>query len=343
MSKKKSAYAESGVDIDEMMTGLQSIKRMVRNTRGPGALGDIGSFGGLFQSPGRDQALVASTDSVGTKVKVAFLSDRHDTVGQDIVNHCVNDILVQGAQPLFFLDYLGTSHLHTPVFKDLVKGLCKACRQNGCTLLGGETAEMPGLYPEGEYDLVGTIVGAVSKRRIVTGESIRPGDRIIGLPSNGLHTNGYTLARRVLLEKSGLSVHDLFPGSKQSVGDVLLKVHRSYLHPVQALLEKVQVRGMAHITGGGLIDNIPRILPDSAQAVIDCSTWRVPPVFSTIGERGGVDPDEMFRVFNMGIGYVVIVRAADRDAAMQVLRDAHARPVEIGSIETGKRGVTLCR
>lgn len=343
MNKKQSAYAASGVDIDEMMTGLDAIKRMVRTTRGPGAMSDIGSFGGLFASPGKDHALVASTDSVGTKVKIAFLTNRHDTVGRDIVNHCVNDILVQGARPLFFLDYLGTSHLQSRVFKEIVKGLCVACRENGCTLLGGETAEMPGLYPEGEYDLVGTIVGAVAQKDIVTGEAIRPGDEIIGLPSSGLHTNGYTLARKALLQDGGLSVDDPFPGLKKTVGRVLLTVHRSYLKPVTALMERLPVRGMAHITGGGLIDNVPRILPSGMQAVIDCKRWRVPRVFTTIRELADVDPEEMYRVFNMGIGYIIVVRKQDADAAMRVLQDTGSGPVRIGRITEGQRRVRLQR
>ena len=340
-NKAKSAYAEAGVDIDEMMTGLDAIKRMVKQTAVEGVLSHIGSFGGLFASPGRGEVLVASTDGVGTKLKVAALADRHDTVGNDLVNHCVNDILVQGARPLFFLDYLGTAKLSASVFREVVKGLCKGCRENGCALLGGETAEMPGLYPAGEYDLVGTIVGTVPRRRIVTGEQIRSGDAIIGLPSTGLHTNGYSLARKVIFETAGLDVNDTLPGTRKTVADLLLAVHRSYLKPVQAVLETVPVRGMAHITGGGLIDNIPRILPPDVDAVIDTASWRVPPLFRFIEATGGVDQDEMYRVFNMGIGYTIFVRAADRDRALASLKAARAGARVIGYVEAGKRRTVL--
>lgn len=341
MAKKKSSYAEAGVDIDEMMSGLTAIKTMVKATNTSGVRSSIGSFGGLFQSPGKGSTLVASADGVGTKLKVASMANRHHTVGQDLINHCTNDILVQGATPLFFLDYLGTAKLAGNVFKEVVRGLCKACKENGCALLGGETAEMPGLYPEGEYDLVGTIVGVVPNNRIITGEAIRPGDVMIGLPSTGLHTNGYSLARKVIFEKAGLGINDIFPGTKRSVADVLLSIHRSYLTPVKALMDKVQIRGMAHITGGGLHDNIPRILPDDCRAVIDRSTWKVPTVYSFMQETGAIDPDEMYRVFNMGIGYVIFVRKADQEKTMTVLKGLRAGPRYIGQVEKGTKGVTL--
>lgn len=336
-----SSYAEAGVDIDEMMAGLNAVRRMVKATATEDVLGDMGSFGGLFRSPGLDHVLVASTDGVGTKLKVAAMADRHRTVGADLVNHCVNDILVQGATPLFFLDYLGTAHLQASVFRDVLSGLCKACRQNGCALLGGETAEMPGLYPESEYDLVGTIVGTVNKRHIVTGETIREGDVIIGLRSSGLHTNGYSLARRVVFETAGLEIDDTFPGSSKSVADVLLTVHRSYLKPVTQLLMDMRVHGMAHITGGGLFDNVPRLLPDGLSAVIRRTAWKVPDVFQFIQDTGSVDPDEMYRVFNMGIGFAVVVREKDSDRAVEVLRRHRGRPVVIGHIEKGTEPVRL--
>jgi phosphoribosylformylglycinamidine cyclo-ligase len=341
MVGRKSAYARAGVDIDEMMTGLAAIKKMVKATAVDGVLSDIGSFGGLFASPGRGDALVASTDGVGTKLKVALLANRHTTVGQDLVNHCVNDILVQGAAPLFFMDYLGAAQLDATVFKDVISGLCQACRANKCALLGGETAEMPGLYPAGEYDLVGTIVGHVARKRVVTGERIRPGDVVIGLPSTGLHTNGYSLARNVIFEQAGLTIDSILPGTKSTVADVLLAVHRSYLKPVAALLDRVRVTGMAHITGGGLYDNVPRVLPDGVGVVIDSAAWPVPPVFSFIGRTGNVDRDEMYRVFNMGIGYVVMVRPADATAALRILRQRRAAPRIIGAAVRGARGVTL--
>lgn len=338
---KKSAYAQAGVDIDEMMTGLQSIKRMVKQTNTPDVLSHIGSFGGLFSAPGSKEVLVASTDGVGTKLQVAMMAGRHDTIGQDLVNHCVNDILVQGARPLFFLDYLGTAQLKAAVFKEVVKGLCLACKRNGCALLGGETAEMPGLYPPGEYDLVGTIVGTVARRKLITGTTIKPGDVAIGLPSSGLHTNGYSLARKVIFSKAGLKIGDQLPGTKKTVGELLLAVHKSYLKPVTALMEKLQVHGMAHITGGGLIDNLPRILPENVEVVLCRSSWKVPPLFQFIQQAGGIEPDEMFRVFNMGIGFVIIVRAKDADNALKALKAERVRPVLIGQIKKGCRKVCL--
>ena len=341
MSNKKSAYAAAGVDIDNKMRALAAIKRMVKKTSGKGVLSDIGLFGGLFESPGKGMALVASTDGVGTKLKVAALARRHDTVGQDIVNHCVNDILVQGAVPLFFMDYIGTSKFDAAMFKDVIAGLCKACRENHCALLGGETAEMPGIYPPGEYDLVGTIVGVVDKKRIIAGRGIRPGDVVIGLPSSGLHTNGYSLARRVIFDKARLSVNARLPGDNRTVADVLLAVHRSYLKPVTALMKKVAVRGMAHITGGGFPDNIPRILPENTTVVIDRGSWNVPPVFQFIQRRGRVDRDEMYRVFNMGIGYVIIVRKNDVRKTLGVLKSARCAGMVIGMVQKGRQGVIM--
>jgi phosphoribosylformylglycinamidine cyclo-ligase len=336
-----SAYAAAGVNIDSKMRGIASIKALVKSTRTAGALNDIGSFGGFFASPGKGKILVASTDGVGTKLKIATLAGRHDTVGQDIVNHCVDDILVQGATPLFFMDYVGISRFEGWMFKQIVAGLCKACRENGCTLLGGETAEMPGLYPPQEYDLVGTIVGMVDRRQVITGKAIRPGDVMIGLPSSGLHTNGYSLARKVVFETAGLTVTDRFPGTRKTVADVLLAVHRSYLKPVTALMKQAPVRGMAHITGGGFPDNVPRVLPETVDAVFDRAAWTVPPVFDFIQRVGRVDREEMYRVFNMGIGMVVIVRPGDAAGALRVLAKAGERPVVIGKIVKGTRQVRL--
>jgi len=338
---KKSSYAAAGVDIDEMTRGLKAVKRMVKQATGKGALSNIGSFGGLFTSPGKDHVLVASTDGVGTKLKVAVMAGRHTTVGEDIVNHCVNDILVQGARPLFFLDYVGTSKLEGSMFRDIVSGLCRACRANNCTLLGGETAEMPGLYPPGEYDLVGTVVGAVERKKIVTGNSINAGDIIVGLRSSGLHTNGYSLARKVLFETAGLKIDDTFPGTNRSVASVLLAVHKSYLKPATKLMRRVRVRGMAHITGGGVVDNIPRILPRGTRAVIDTSSWKPGPVFEYMETRGKVDHEEMYRVFNMGIGFVFVVREKDVDETLEILRNARQKPVLAGYVTKGKRGLKL--
>ena len=333
---KSSAYAAAGVDIDSKMTGIADIKKLVATTKTSGVLGGIGSFGGLFRSPGAGMVLVASTDGVGTKLKVASMAKRHTTVGQDIVNHCVNDILVQGAKPLFFLDYIGASRFDGQVFQDVVWGICKACKENGCALLGGETAEMPGLYPIGEYDLVGTIVGAVEKKKLITGSSIRAGDLIIGLPSGGLQTNGFSLARRVIFDRLGLTPQDLIPGTRMTVTDSLLAVHRSFLKPVKALMDrKVPIRGMAHITGGGFVDNIPRVLPKTCDAVINRFSWIPPTIFNLIENQGKVDRDEMYRVFNMGIGFVIILRKNDAATAMTILKRLNQAPVIIGRIKKG--------
>ena len=335
MKSKKSAYAQAGVNIDAKMNALSAAKRMIQQTMTPSVVGEWGSFGGLFKSPGKDMILVSSIDGVGTKLKVAERAGRHDTVGQDIVNHCVNDILVQGAFPLFFLDYVGTSKVDQRVFGQLIDGMCKACRENGCALIGGETAELPGLYPEGEYDLVGTIVGAVRKKDVITGKGIRAGDVLIGLPSSGCHTNGYSLARAVIFRKAQLEVDDQFPGTNKTVADVLLAVHRSYLKPVQALMKAVKIQGLAHITGGGFDDNVPRVLPKNVTAVIDRASWTPPPLFQFIRDVGQVDDDEMYRVFNMGIGMVVVVREADAKKSLQTLKKAGEKAVVIGHIEKG--------
>ncbi|MEI6647028.1 MAG: phosphoribosylformylglycinamidine cyclo-ligase [bacterium] len=339
-AKKASAYAQAGVDIDSKMSGIEIIKKMVATTQTKGVVGGIGSFGGLFQSPGKEMLLVASTDGVGTKLKVAALAKKHDTVGQDIVNHCVNDILVQGAKPLFFMDYIGTSRFDTAIFTDVISGLVKACKENNCALLGGETAEMPGLYSLGEYDLVGTIVGVVEKRKVITGKAIKPGDVMIGLPSGGLQTNGYSLARKVIFDQCGLMHQDLIPGTRTTVTEALLAVHRSFLKPISALLAKhISIRGMAHITGGGFIDNIPRVLPDKCNAMVDRASWTPPMVFNFIERQGKVDRDEMYRVFNMGIGYIVIVRPTDAKKTMNLLQAMKMAPVVIGKIEKGNRKV----
>ncbi|MBR1744839.1 MAG: phosphoribosylformylglycinamidine cyclo-ligase [Fibrobacter sp.] len=337
-SSAKSAYAQSGVNIDSKMEALKAVKALVGETKTPNVLGGIGSFGGLCKIPAgaKDQILVASTDGVGTKLKIAVMMKKHDTVGQDIVNHCVNDILVQGAKPLFFMDYIGTSKLDGPIFKQVVAGLCKACKENGHALLGGETAEMPGLYPAGEYDLVGTIVGTVAKSKLVTGKSIKAGDVVIGLPSSGLQTNGYSLARRVFFELCRMSPNDKIPSTNQKVGDALLAVHRSFLKPVTKLMDRgVKINGMAHITGGGFPDNIPRVLPKNVNCVIDRNSWKVPTVFTFIEKQGKVDHDEMYRVFNMGIGYVIIV-PKEMVAKLAAVFKAIKQPwYEIGKITKG--------
>ena len=339
--KKKSAYAASGVDIDVKMNAVGSIKQMVASTKTQNVIGNIGAFGGLHKVPaGKDQILVASADGVGTKLKVAAMMNKHDTVGQDIVNHCVNDILVQGAKPLFFMDYVGTAKVDPVVFKSVVSGLCKACKENKMALLGGETAEMPGLYPVGEYDLVGTIVGSVSKKNLITGKSIRAGDVIIGFPSGGLQTNGFSLARRVIFDMCQYSYKDKLPGTNQTFGDALLAIHRSFLKPVSALMAKIKINGMAHITGGGFPDNIPRVLPKAVNAEIDRASWEVPTIFKFIQNQGKVDRDEMYRVFNMGIGFVVIIAKKDLKKATNILRAAHQPYHVIGVMRKGTGVVT---
>ncbi len=338
----KSAYAQAGVDIDVKMSAVGSIKQMVAATKTANVLGNIGAFGGLFKTPaGKDQILVASADGVGTKLKVAAIMNKHDTVGQDIVNHCVNDILVQGAKPLFFMDYIGTAKVNPVVFKSVVSGLCKACKENHMALLGGETAEMPGLYPVGEYDLVGTIVGCVQKKSLITGKSIRAGDVIVGLHSGGLQTNGFSLARKVIFDQCQLSWKDKLPGTNQTFGEALLAVHKSFLKPVTALLDKkVKINGMAHITGGGFSDNIPRVLPKCVNAEIDRSTWTVPTIFNFIQNQGRVDRDEMYRVFNMGIGYVLIIPKKELARAEKILQANRQQFSVIGVIRKGVGVVT---
>jgi len=304
-----SDYRQAGVDIDAGNETVRRIKSLARSTFTAGVLSDIGSFGGLFRvdrDRWREPVLVSSADGVGTKLKVAFMTGRHDTVGADLVNHCVNDVLVQGAEPLFFLDYLATGRLSPDVAEQVISGIARGCRENGCALVGGETAEMPGFYQDGEYDLAGFIVGVVDRDRIIDGRGIVPGDSLIGLPSAGLHTNGYSLARRVLFDVLGLRPDSVVPELGATVADALLAPHRSYLHAIRPLLEVRAVKGMAHITGGGITENLPRALPPGLGAIVDRRTWRVPPIFAFIQERGGIATDEMLRAFNMGIGLVVV-------------------------------------
>ncbi len=338
----KSAYAQAGVNIDVKMNAVSSIKQMVASTKTANVIGGIGAFGGLHKVPtGKGMILVSSTDGVGTKLKVAAQMGKHDTVGQDIVNHCVNDILVQGAKPLFFMDYIGTAKVDPVQFKSVVSGLCKACKENKMALLGGETAEMPGLYPLGEYDLVGTIVGCVKKSELITGKSIRAGDVIIGFPSGGLQTNGFSLARRVISDLCQYSWMDKLPGTDQTFGEALLAVHKSFLKPVSKLLErKIKITGMAHITGGGFPDNIPRVLPKAVNAEIDRDSWEVPTIFKFIQNQGKVDRDEMYRVFNMGIGYVVILPKNQLTKATNILKAQHQPYNIIGVIRKGTGVVT---
>lgn len=336
--KVTKAYAQAGVDVDLGNAVKDRIQGIVEITHGPEVLGKAGGFGGLFRPDFagiKEPVLVSSVDGVGTKLKIAFATGRHDTVGQDLVNHCINDIAVLGARPLFFLDYIGGEKLDPAVFEQLLSGFAKACEAGRCALIGGETAQMPGMYQPGEYDLAGTIVGVVDRKKIIDGSRINPGDIVIGLPSNGLHTNGYSLARKVLFETMKLTPESELPGIAKTLADELLRVHRNY-QPLLATLPHRLLKGIAHITGGGLVDNLPRILPEGCDAVIDVSKWTVPAIFQIIEENGGVDPAEMYQVFNMGIGMTIIV--AERDAHEMILL-TRGRP--IGRIEKGERKVRL--
>ncbi len=333
MKKKVKAYASAGVDVDRANKLKREIGVFVRQTHGPQVLGRIGGFGGLFRanfSGMREPVLVASMDGVGTKLKIAFAIDKHDTVGADLVNHCVDDIAVLGARPLFFLDYIGCEKLEPRVFRQLLRGFFRACRAADCALLGGETAQMPGMYRKGEYDLAGCTVGVVERNKIIDGKKIRPGDVILGLASNGLHTNGYSLARKILFEKMRLKPGSCLPGSTGSVGKELLRVHKNY-QPLLAKVPSGVIKGLAHITGGGLIDNLPRTLPSNCDAIIETKKWRVPPIFQILQDNGNVDRQEMYQVFNMGIGMVAIVAERDANRATSVLRAKRIGRVERGS------------
>jgi phosphoribosylformylglycinamidine cyclo-ligase len=338
MTTQKKAYARAGVDVDLANMLKSGIGAFVRQTQGPQVLGKIGGYGGLFRAsfPGiREPVLVSSIDGVGTKLKIAFATNKHDTVGADLVNHCVNDIAVLGARPLFFLDYIGCEKLEPRVFQQLLRGLSRACRAAGCALLGGETAQMPGMYRRGEYDLAGCIVGVVDRTKIIDGRKTKPGDVVLGLASNGLHTNGYSLARKILFEKMRFKPSSPLPGSTTTVGEELLRVHKNY-QPLLARVPVGVVKGLAHITGGGLIDNLPRVLPSNCDAVIETKSWRVPRIFQILQKNGNVDPPEMYQVFNMGIGMVAIFAERNARSAMSILKAKR-----IGRIEPGSGKVRL--
>ncbi len=332
------SYADTGVDLDAAERTKEGLRELIASTRDRHTLSELGQFGGLYQVPDDvdGPVLVSSADGVGTKLKVAFRTGVHDTVGECLVNHCVNDILVQGARPLFFLDYLATGELVEGVVQDVVRGVAKACKANGCALLGGETAQMPDFYADDEYDLAGFIVGVVPRERLIDGSRIRTGDTLVGLASSGLHTNGYTLARKIVFDVLGLDVGDDFPGTGRTVGEELLAVHRSYLKALTPALGRGEVRGLAHVTGGGIPGNLPRVLPDGLGARVDRDSWPVPPLFRTLQEAGGVSTPEMDRVFNMGVGMIVSVAPGDEAS---VVADAGAVGVEawtIGEVVEGQ-------
>ena len=328
-------YKDAGVDVEAGDEAVDRIRPMVRDTFTPGVLADIGAFGSFFELDAGDMerpVLVSSIDGVGTKVKVAARARRYDTVGQDLVNHCVNDIAVCGAEPLYFLDYVGTGTLDPGVAEEVVRGFATACSENGCALVGGEMAEMPDVYGEGDFDLVGTIVGLVDKAQIVDGRAVEPGDVLLGLPSTGIHTNGYTLARTVLFEEYDVGdAPDALGG--ETVGEALLRVHRSYLDAIRALVDADLARGLAHVTGGGLPGNLRRVVPDDCRAVVDYDAWERPPLFDLIQEKGSVPEADMRQTFNLGIGLVALVREADLEAARRVLADLGEEPRPIGRVE----------
>ena len=336
------SYRQAGVDIDAQEEAIRLLRPHARSTHTPEVLADIGTFGGLFHLTPRaykDPVLVASTDGVGTKLKVAVMAGVHDTVGYDLVSHCVNDILVQGASPLFFLDYFATGRLEPKIVEAVLSGMARACREAGCALIGGELAEMGDLYKPGDYDIAGFIVGAVERERLVTGASIKPGDLLIGLPSVGLHTNGYSLARAIFFDRLGMEPDTRVPELGSTVAQALLAPHRSYLAPLRELIAQGLLKGMAHITGGGITDNVPRILPEACDAVVERRTIEVLPIFKMMQREGNVAEDDMWRTFNMGIGMVLVV---DREHAGQV--EAHLRTqgegfTRLGRIEAGRRRV----
>ncbi len=356
--KKTKAYAQAGVNIDlgDRMKG--SLKESLKSASRPEVLGAVGGFGGLFdlsKSKYKEPVLVSSIDGVGTKLKLAFDSGQHKSVGMDIVNHCIDDITVIGAEPLFFLDYLGLGKLEPKVFKQLIAGMKEACAAANCALIGGETAQLPGFYKPGEYDIAGVIVGIVEKKRMLSGATIRPGDAVIGLPSNGLHTNGYTLARKVVFEKAKLKGSDKVPGSRQSVFKALQAPHTNYAPLVQSLLQKFNtgrsssfrkgngIFGIAHITGGGFCGNIPRILHEKVDVEIDTGSWKPLPIFKLIEEKGKIDFDEMYEVFNMGIGMTLCVDGAQADAVLKACHALGCKAIRIGEVVKGSGKVTLKR
>jgi phosphoribosylformylglycinamidine cyclo-ligase len=337
-------YADAGVDIDAANRATEKIREFARRTFNARTLSDIGSFGGMFDGafPAlRQPVLVASADGVGTKLKVAFETGVHNTVGRDLVNHCVNDILVQGARPLFFLDYFATGKLKPDVTASVVEGIATGCRENGCVLLGGETAEMPDFYPEGEYDIAGFIVGVVDRQRVIDGSRIAVGDVILGLPSAGLHTNGYSLARKLFFEIAGFNVDTYVDEAEGTAGAVLLRPHVSYLRTFNGLLDSAKIKGLAHITGGGLVDNIPRILPAGTNAEIKRGSWPVLPVFDLMQRLGNIEEHEMYRTFNMGIGMVVICGEEDAAIIKSHIQATGESCYDIGKIVAGEQRVNL--
>ena len=342
---KPVSYSDAGVSIDTANEAVKKISAFAKSTFNARTLTDIGSFGGMFDGsfPNMSEPiLVASADGVGTKLKIAFETNIHNTIGQDLVNHCVGDILVQGAKPLFFLDYFATGKLSADVTASVVEGLSIACKENGCVLLGGETAEMPGFYSDGEYDLAGFVVGVVDKAKVIDGKSIEAGDVVLGLPSVGLHTNGYSLARKLFFEIGGYGTNDkLSELGGETVGNALLRSHKSYLPVLEGLLDKGVIKGLAHITGGGLLENIPRILPENTAVEIKRGTWNELPIFGVMQKLGNVEDMEMFRAFNMGIGMAIVCKESNKDQVVSHIKVLGEQCLEIGRVTEGTHGVSI--
>jgi len=341
---KPISYSDAGVDIDAATRATDRIKELARATFNERTLSEIGSFGGMFDGAFPNMAqpvLVASADGVGTKLKIAFATGVHNTVGRDLVNHCVNDILVQGARPLFFLDYVATGKLSPEVVASVVEGVANGCRENGCVLLGGETAEMPGFYSEGEYDIAGFIVGVVDRAKVIDGKTIAPGDVLVALPSAGLHTNGYSLARKLFFEVARFEPQTYVPELGMTAGEALLRPHVSYLRPLDGLLDRGVIKGLAHITGGGLLDNIPRILPEGTAVKIEQGSWPVLPVFELFRRLGNVSEREVYRTFNMGVGMVIVCALGDVDDIKNHFQERGDDCYQIGEVIAGQREVLL--
>lgn len=341
---KPISYSDAGVNIDVATHATDRIKELARTTFNQRTLSEIGSFGGMFDGAFpklAEPVLVASADGVGTKLKIAFATGIHNTVGADLVNHCVNDILVQGARPLFFLDYIATGKLSSDVVAQVIEGIARGCRENGCVLLGGETAEMPGFYGEGEYDIAGFIVGVVDKQKIIDGKKITEGDVLLALPSVGLHTNGYSLARKLFFEVAGYKPDTQVAEVRMTAGEALLQPHVSYLRSLEGVLDSGVIKGLAHITGGGLIDNIPRILPEGTAVQIEKGSWPILPVFELMQRLGNVTEREMYRTFNMGVGMVIVCAPFDKDEIKAHVEQNQAACYEIGRVIQGERDVAL--
>jgi phosphoribosylformylglycinamidine cyclo-ligase len=346
MKTRALTYKKAGVDINEGDRFVKIISPLVRKTFRPGVMTDIGSFGALFKLDRRkyrEPVLVSGTDGVGTKLKVAFMTDRHDTVGIDLVAMCVNDILTSGAEPLFFLDYFATGKLKPEKATDVVKGIVEGCRQSGCALIGGETAEMPGFYEKGEYDLSGFAVGAVEQGKIIDGKRIKAGDAVIGVASSGLHSNGYSLVRKVFFEERKTSIRKVLPETGRTLGEELLRPTRIYVSAFNALSRKVDIKGMAHITGGGIPGNLPRIFPKGRGAIINERSWPVPPIFEIIKEQGAVPDEDMRKTFNMGIGFIFVVDDSKRETSLRILRGSGFNSYLLGYVEKGIEGVRFAK